>query len=856
MVETVSIYLAFLAVSAVISTSLAIYTYRKFWVKNKIKPAGMLAGILAASSIWTIAILFAFISKTQSSIYFWEQFKYVGIVFIAPSWLVVALSWTGRGNWENKKLVLFYIIPIIGLFFTFTDPWHHLFWSTSNFISFESYLLFAGDHGIAWWFFTTYAYVMIIIGSFYLILGISTLKHIYRKQAFILLLGSILPIAANVISSINTWGSVFDFTPILVALSSIAYIWGFSSMKFIEIIPFAKDAMFNYLGDPVFVFDSQNHLVDLNPAAEKTFTISAKVCFGEKIDNIFSSYPSVLQSYKENKTVSEVSIKKNNQKYYYDLHINPLIEDGTKTGSLFSFRDISERKKTEERFSVVYKSSPIMICLSTLDEGRFVDINDAFLERTKWTRKDVLGKTSFDIGFWAHPAKEQRRTFLNHLKKHKMIQNENFIFQDKNKNIIHGLLSAQCITIDNKDYILTNIVDITKQKNAEQTTQRQLAAFRSSMDGIAIFDQNNEFIYLNDAFRNMFGYKNTGDLFGKEIEVIVTKEMLKQYHDEVEPEFEKKGQWRGETIGKKADSSTLNLEITLTKLDEGGFICISRDITKQKMVMKELEDAHEVLFTINKDLERKVKQRTNEIEQLVKQKDDFINQLGHDLKTPLTPMMVLMPILKKKAKSKKDEELFDVIIRNTQFMKDLVNKTINLAKLNSDKIEFNIEPINLSEEIDYVIKNNRFILDDNHIKIENNTNKNIIVDADRIQLQELLNNLITNAIKYSPEEGGSIFMHTTEHNDEVTVAVEDTGIGMTKEQTEKIFLEFFKADDSRHDLDSSGLGLNICKRIVEKHGGKIWAESAGKGNGSTFYFTLKKGKQNALESAEKEMEIA
>ena len=141
--------------------------------------------------------------------------------------------------------------------------------------------------------------------------------------------------------------------------------------------------------------------------------------------------------------------------------------------------------------------------------------------------------------------------------------------------------------------------------------------------------------------------------------------------------------------------------------------------------MKELEDAHEVLFTINKDLERKVKQRTNEIEQLVKQKDDFINQLGHDLKTPLTPMMVLMPILKKKAKSKKDEELFDVIIRNTQFMKDLVNKTINLAKLNSDKIEFNIEPINLSEEIDYVIKNNRFILDDNYIKIENNTNKNI-----------------------------------------------------------------------------------------------------------------------------------
>jgi len=854
MVETVSIYLTFLVISAIISTSLAIYTYRKFWVKNKIKPAGMLAGILAASSIWIIAILFAFISKKPSTIYFWEQFKYVGIVFIAPSWLVVALSWTGRGNWENKKLVWFYILPIVGLFFTFTDPWHHLFWSTRYFIPFESYLLFAGEHGIAWWFFTTYAYVMIIIGSFYLILGISTLKHIYRKQAFILLLGSILPLAANVLSSVNIWSAVFDFTPILVALASIAFIWGFSSMKFIEMIPFAKDAMFNYLGDPVFVFDSQNHLVDLNPAAEKTFTISGSNTFGKKIETIFEKYPDVLQSFNENKNVSEVSIKKDDQRYYYDLHINPLLENGVMTGNLFSFRDISDRKKSEERFSVVYKSSPIMICLSTFDDDRFVDVNDAFLEKTKWDKKEVLGKTAFDISFWAPPAKEQRKTFLNHLRKYKLIQNETFMFQDKQKNIIHGLLSAQCITIENNQYILTNIVDITKQKNAEQTTQRQLAAFQSSMDGIAIFDRYNKFIYLNDAFRKMFGYKHAKDLHNKEIDIIFTEEMLKRYQNEVEPDFQKNGQWRGETTGKKEDSSTINLEITLTKLDEGGFICISRDITKQKMVMKELEDAHEVLFTINKDLERKVKQRTNEIEQLVKQKDDFINQLGHDLKTPLTPMMVLMPILKKKAQSKKDEELFDVIIRNTHFMKDLVNKTINLAKLNSDKIEFNIEPINLSEEIDYVIKNNQIILEDNHIEIVNNTGKDIIVDADRIQLQELLNNLITNAIKYTPEEGGSVYMHTTEREDEATVAVKDTGIGMTKEQTEKIFLEFFKADDSRHDLDSSGLGLNICKRIVEKHGGKIWVESAGKGKGSTFYFTLKKAKQEKIKSVEEELE--
>jgi signal transduction histidine kinase len=76
----------------------------------------------------------------------------------------------------------------------------------------------------------------------------------------------------------------------------------------------------------------------------------------------------------------------------------------------------------------------------------------------------------------------------------------------------------------------------------------------------------------------------------------------------------------------------------------------------------------------------------------------------------------------------------------------------------------------------------------------------------------------------------------------VVVSIKDTGIGMSDQQLKKIFNEFYKADSSRHDFDSSGLGLSICKRIVEKHNGKIWAESEGLGKGSTFYFTVPKSK--------------
>ena len=94
-------------------------------------------------------------------------------------------------------------------------------------------------------------------------------------------------------------------------------------------------------------------------------------------------------------------------------------------------------------------------------------------------------------------------------------------------------------------------------------------------------------------------------------------------------------------------------------------------------------------------------------------------------------------------------------------------------------------------------------------------------------------------MKYSQEGGGTITIDAKKAKDFVTISVTDTGIGMTKNQINHIFEEFYKADESRHDLQSHGLGLSICKNIVEKHGGKIWAESPSIGKGSTFFFTFK-----------------
>jgi signal transduction histidine kinase len=106
-----------------------------------------------------------------------------------------------------------------------------------------------------------------------------------------------------------------------------------------------------------------------------------------------------------------------------------------------------------------------------------------------------------------------------------------------------------------------------------------------------------------------------------------------------------------------------------------------------------------------------------------------------------------------------------------------------------------------------------------------------------LRIEELFTNIINNAGKYTPSKG-TITIDAVKENEMITVSITDTGIGMTEDQIEHMFDEFYKADPSRHDFDSSGLGMSICKRIVEKHDGKIWAESPGPGKGSTFYVRL------------------
>lgn len=259
-------------------------------------------------------------------------------------------------------------------------------------------------------------------------------------------------------------------------------------------------------------------------------------------------------------------------------------------------------------------------------------------------------------------------------------------------------------------------------------------------------------------------------------------------------------------------------------------LCLE-DITKRKRMEQELA-------SLNTNLERMVADRTEQVQTLLNQKVRFIRQLGHDLRTPLMPLVATLPVLLDQPLDDDLRDMVDVCRNNVNYMRNLVCRTLDFMRVDAAEVALKTEPVNLltlSRNVAASWRNGRAA--ELNITIDNRIVEPLWVSADDVGLTEVVDNLLSNAVKYMGG-AGTITLSAERNEERVTVSIADTGIGMAPEQVERVFEEFYKVDDSRHDRSSVGLGLAICARIVARHGGRIWAESKGLGKGTTFRFTL------------------
>jgi signal transduction histidine kinase len=280
-------------------------------------------------------------------------------------------------------------------------------------------------------------------------------------------------------------------------------------------------------------------------------------------------------------------------------------------------------------------------------------------------------------------------------------------------------------------------------------------------------------------------------------------------------------------------------------------VAVFAELFKKNRLLKQQEEKLQIinndLMLLNLDLEQRVLERTIELENLNHQlrslnlsKDKFLSVLSHDLRNPFTALLIASDKLNDDPESLNPaqiKQLSNIIHRTSNKLLNQLNDVIEWAKKQSKKANFNPEKIRLDVGIEESLELLKPNAAQKGIKLQNKTPKEIFVKADSLMLRSIIQNLVTNAIKYTPQ-GGSVIINAEPDERMVRVFVEDSGIGMTHEIQQKLFSEGNSPSllGTNNEV-GSGLGLLLVNDFVAQHGGTIDVESA-VGKGTTFKFTI------------------
>ena len=258
----------------------------------------------------------------------------------------------------------------------------------------------------------------------------------------------------------------------------------------------------------------------------------------------------------------------------------------------------------------------------------------------------------------------------------------------------------------------------------------------------------------------------------------------------------------------------------------------------------ELEQTTRELNDFTSHLEELVEERTqalsvtNEIvEHLLMQRTDLITRIGHDLKTPLTPLYAFLPYLYQKESDEEKKEILSVLVEDVTVLKKLVERILKLSHITPDSISGTETRSDLYQISVEVLGNHSYMIEQKDITVVNNIRAGTYFRTSHFHAMTMLDNLVSNAILYN-KDNGMITLSCEKEGKLQVISVEDTGIGLTKDQTERVFDDFYKADISRHDHNVHGLGLSIVRRIISLYGGTVTAKSPGLGLGSNFQIYL------------------
>jgi PAS domain S-box-containing protein len=385
--------------------------------------------------------------------------------------------------------------------------------------------------------------------------------------------------------------------------------------------------------------------------------------------------------------------------------------------------------------------------------------------------------------------------------------------------------------------------DLTQRRGHEEELRRSEERFRLLVEGVAeyaifMLDPNGQVATWNSGAERIKGYTAT-EIIGQHFSVFYPDEARESRWPEHELQVAaEKGSFNDIGWRLRKDGTTFWANVTITALrdDTGkllGYAKLTRDLTEAKRIeaVESANQQHEEML----DAERSARMTAQRATRL---KDEFLATLSHELRTPLSAILGWTQVLLRGATPKGPEEqkrAIEVIDRNARAQVQLIDDLLDLSRIMTGKLRLDLNQVSFSSVVEAAVDSAKPAAAAKGIRLKAILGAGRdIVSADSSRLQQVVWNLLTNAIKFTPK-GGQVHVLLQRVNSHLELNVSDTGIGIPPNFLPHVFDRFSQKDTSTTRVFGGlGLGLAICKQLVELHGGVITAVSEGEGKGATF----------------------
>lgn len=658
-------------------------------------------------------------------------------------------------------------------------------------------------------------------------------------------------------------------------------------------------SFFDATSEAVLVHE-RGTILDVNHAAEVLFGETAAGLIGQSVLELTAEASRFLirerlRSPIDGEPFEAVGLRKDGSTFMSEVTDRGILYQ-SRAARVVGIRDITQRKHaeaalrdSEEKFSKAFCSSPDPMTISTLEAGRYIDVNQSFLNITGFSREEVIGQTSLDLNIWCNPA--DRVCLKQLLQTQEIIRNLECQFRKRSGEVVEMLLSADVIHLAGQPCLLCVARDITERKQAEQQL-RQAAErdrllgeialrIRQSLDLDQILNTTvtevRRFLQADRVFINQFDHRGRAhavvesvdprwpSILGwttetstyEEVQAMFKSDRIRVSNDterdrlppflvDIYRRFHVKASMAVPIFqGDRFYGLLVVHQCSEPRQWEPTAIDLLKSLATQVAIALQQAELYCQVQTLNANLEQQVEERTAQLQQKMQElqalnqvKDDFLHAVSHDLRTPVMGTLLVLKNLLNRIGGMItiSRSVLERMLDSSERQLNLINSLLEAHSSDVRGISLHYENIHLGSLVQSILTD----LDPLFLKHQAHITNQIVLDlppvtADPEQLRRVFENLLTNALNHNLP-GLHITLTATVQAEMIRCTIEDDGVGMSQEQCDRLFNRYARGPNARHST-GIGLGLYLCRQIIMAHGGQIGVISA-PGAGAQFWFTV------------------